>query len=278
MSDLFSAEFITQLKIFVPRIVFALLIYVLGRIITRYIVKFTIEIMRHNGVDEGLFRLTKTVINIALTIVILLTCAKTLGIDITPVLTALSAILLAMALAIKDSLSNLTSGIFIIASKPFVHDDFVEMCGISGTVKEIGLLHTIVMSPDNKKIMVPNADICKSAITNYSTQEFRRLDLTFPIAYSQDWHKARDIILKAASEHDKLKPDTEPSVIILDFGEKTVNLTCRMWVYSDTFGNSRFTLNEQIRTLLDDAGLSDPYKQELLLSVDAQKKLSESNI
>lgn len=276
MPNFLDSNILPQFKAIMLKVILALLIYVFGRIIIKYILKFLIKFLRHQGVDEGLFKLSKTVVNITLTIVLLLTCAKTLGIDITPVLTALSAVLLAMALAIKDSLSNLTSGIFIIASKPFIHGDYVDMCGISGTIKEIGLLHTIVMSSDNNKIMVPNSDICKSTITNYSTQEFRRMDLTFPISYSQDWHKARDIILNAAMNHDRLKPDTTPSVIILDFGEKTVNLTCRMWVYSDTFGNSRFTLNEQIRTLLDNEGLSDPYKPEFLLSVDTQKKLQSN--
>lgn len=257
-------------------VLYALLIYIIGKFAIKYLLKIIVRCMQINNLDQGIFSFVTAVINIALNVLLILSCAITLKIDVTPILTAISAAGLAVSLAMKDSLANLAGGLFIIVSRPFEHGDFVEMCGVSGSIIEIGLLHTIAMTADNKKIYIPNGDIAKATIINYSSEEYRRLDLCFSIACGRDWHRAKDIIFDIASSFDKIKPDTTPLVAVSGFSESSVTLMCRMQILSDSFTNSKFILNENIRTALDSENLTVPYRSRVFISADeADNALSE---
>ena len=259
-------------------IFYAIIIYIVGKIAIKYLLKIILKFMKFNNFDEGIFSFVTAVVNIALNVLLVLSCAITLKIDVTPILTAISAAGLAVSLAMKDSLANLAGGVFIIVSKPFERNDFVEMCGVSGSIKEIGLLHTIAMTADNKKIYIPNGDIAKATIINYSSEDFRRLDLTFSVACGRDWHRAKDIIFNIASSFEKIKPETVPTVAVSDFSQNSVNLICRMFISSADFTASKYNLNEQIRTALDDESLTVPYQNNVIISVsDIEKKSSVQN-
>jgi len=243
------------------RIFYALLIFAGGWVLIRLALRASLRILKARGVDEVMYTFVLTVARILLYVLLALTCMKTLGVDITPFITALGAVGLAVSLAIKDSLSNLAGGAFILVTKPFLKNDHVDIKGVEGKVEEIGLLHTTLHSFDNKRIMIPNGEISGAVIINYSSEGIRRVDAAFSIPYGVDYRAAEKAAGGALSRHPLVLGDPEPFARVTGYGASAVEITCRVWTANDGYWTVYYDLLAQVRAALDQGGFAAPFDQ-----------------
>jgi len=174
----------------------------------------------------------------------------------------LGALGLAVGLALKDSLSNIAAGIMIILFRPFRIGDAVTIAGVTGSVQQIGLFNTVLHTPDNQKIIVPNSKILGDIITNITANETRRIDLVVGISYEDDIDKAKAILWELAAKDQRILKDPAPTIAVAELADSSVNLVFRPWVKTSDYWAVRFDLTEQIKKTFDAEGVSIPYPQQ----------------
>jgi small conductance mechanosensitive channel len=169
---------------------------------------------------------------------------------------------LAVGLALKDSLGNFAAGVMLVIFRPFKIGDFITAGGTSGVVDEIGLFATMMHTPDNQRIIVPNSSIINGNITNVSALPTRRLDLVFGISYDDNIGQARDIIRSVIDADERILKDPEPSIVVGELGDSSVNINVRPWVNSGDYWPIRADLLETIKVRFDEEGITIPYPQQ----------------
>jgi small conductance mechanosensitive channel len=246
------------------RIAAAVLIFFIGRMIAKGLTAWARRAFHRVGVDETLSRFFGSLINMVLLVLIVLTAVTALGVPTTNFLAILGAAGLAVGLALKDSLSNLAAGVMLVFFQPFRVGDAIEAAGVSGTVEDIGAFNTIVKSPDNRTIIVPNSLLYAGTIVNSSREALRRIDLVIPISYEDDVAKAKEL-LRGLVAADKRILDAPAGEIVVDaFAPSSVNIAVRVWVKSSDYGAVRGDLLEQTKHVLEQSGLSLSYMQQQL--------------
>ncbi len=183
------------------------------------------------------------------------------GIQTTSILAALGAAGLAIGLALQGSLSNFAAGIMLIAFRPCRVGDYIEAGGAAGSVESISLFSTVLVTPDNKRIMIPNSRVMSNPITNYNSFDTRRIDLTIGIGYDADITKAKEIIRQVLSEESRILPEPTPLIAVRQLADSSVNLVVRPWVKTPDYWGTHDALLETIKVRLDDAGMSIPFPQ-----------------
>ncbi len=243
------------------RIVAALLIFVIGRWIAGAIANAVTRAMERAGVDDTLNSFLRSLIFMTLLVFVALTAVGALGVPTTNFLAILGAAGLAIGLALKDSLSNFSSGVMLVFFRPFKSGDFVEAGGVSGTVETIRIFNTIIKTPDNRVITVPNSLIYGDSITNFSAESTRRIDLVFGVAYDDDVEKAREILMGVLKANDRVLEDPAPNVMLLELADSSVNFAVRPWVKSPDYWSVRAEVLEDAKKAIEAAGLSIPFPQ-----------------
>lgn len=236
-------------------------VFAIGWALIKSAISFVQNLLRRSKIDVTLHAFILSIIRISLIVLLCLTCLQILGFEITTLLTALGAVGLAVSLAVKDSLSNLAGGIQVLLTKPFAVGDYITADGFDGTVKEIGITHTILTTVDNKRVYLPNGDVAKAKITNYSSEPTRRLDLTFSIGYGDDFKEAEAILAKVVERSGLALPDPAPFIRVAKHGENSIDLVCRVWVKSEDYWTLHFYLLEEVKLAFDAAGINIPYPQ-----------------
>ncbi len=239
----------------------AVLVLAVGYFAVKLVLRLLRRILERTKLERALTAFLLSVIRIVLLVLLVLTALDCLRINMTPILTALGSVGLALSLALQDSLKNLAGGVHLLFTRPFGLEDYVEIGDQAGTVKEIGLVNTRLTTPDGKRIYVPNGDVAKSVIVNYSAEPRRRLDLTFSIAYENDVVKAQELIRQALDSHEKVLKEPEALVRIAALGSSSVELTCYAWVKTEDYWPVTFDLREQIKTLFEQERITIPYPQ-----------------
>jgi small conductance mechanosensitive channel len=227
----------------------------------KVIMKFVKKILKKAPLEKGLTSFLEKVIKFILYFIVILIVADMVSIPITSLLATFSVVGLAASLAIQDALGNLASGVMILATKPFKSGDYIEGAAVSGTVSEINFSHTLLVTPDNKQIHVPNKEIINSTITNYSEQQFRRVDITYNLEYSADAAKAKDIMREAVEKHPKVLQDRPIFVKTTAFKESGIDYTLRVWVNSCDYWEVYFDLLEGIKETFDKNGIDIAYNR-----------------
>ena len=184
-----------------------------------------------------------------------------LGVNTASLLAVMGALGLAVGLALKDSLQNLASGFLLVALHPFNKGDYIEGAGTAGTVEKLTMLHTYLITPDNRRIMVPNSGLTGSNLVNYSSEPRRRLDIFVGVSYDDDVREVKALLLKLAEEDERVLSDPTPMAAILDFGDNSVDFTLRVWVNTENYWALKWDLMERIKLKFDDANISIPYPQ-----------------
>ncbi len=243
------------------RLFLVLLIYVVGRWLARIAQNVLEKMLRKREVDEVLVDFLGSVVNIAVTVVAVIAALDQLGISPASLLAVVGAASLAVGLALKDSLSNFAAGVMIVLFRPFTKGDFVDAGGESGTVTEVYLNSTKLLTPDNKLILVPNAHIWNGSITNYSAKDTRRVDLSIGVGYDDDLKKARDVIMGVLQNHEKVLRDPAPAVFVANLGDSSVDFNVRPWVATADYWGVYSDVLHQSKIALDEAGISIPYPQ-----------------
>ncbi|HLF12882.1 MAG TPA: mechanosensitive ion channel domain-containing protein, partial [Gammaproteobacteria bacterium] len=201
-------------------------------------------------------------IYVVLLVLVVLTAVAALGVPTANFLAILGAAGLAIALALKDSLANFSSGVMLVFFRPFKIGDFIEAAGITGTVESIGIFDTVVISPDNRVIIVPNSLVYGGTIVNTTREPVRRIDLLIPISYEDDVAKAKQVIRDVLDADDRILEEPVAEVVVDALGTSSVNIAVRSWVNTRAFGPVRSDLLERIKSALQDHGLSLPYTQQ----------------
>lgn len=198
---------------------------------------------------------------IALLTFIIIAALATLGVQTTSFIAVIGAAGLAIGFALQGSLSNFAAGVMIIIFRPFKVGDYVEVGGASGTVEAIHIFSTIVNTPDNKKIIIPNSRVSGDTITNYSANDIRRVDLVVGVSYGDDIRKAKQILEKILSEEQRILKDPPFTIGVMELGDSSVNFAVRPWVKTSDYWAVYFDLTERVKTTFDENGISIPFPQ-----------------
>ncbi|MGK7296736.1 MAG: mechanosensitive ion channel family protein [Candidatus Wenzhouxiangella sp. M2_3B_020] len=243
------------------RILAALLIFLIGRWVAKLVRNGVKGVMARRGIDEMLVGFLGAILYSILLVAVIIAAVGQLGIQTTPLVAVLGAAGLAIGLALQNSLGNFAAGVMLVLFRPFVKGDYVEAGGTSGTVEEVGIFTTVLNTPDNRRVIVPNGQITTDTITNYSAHETRRIDLIIGVGYDDDLEAARDAIDKTIRGHDKVLDDPEPAILMMELADSSVNFAVRPWVQATDYWVVRSELLERIKAALEDAGCQIPFPQ-----------------
>jgi small conductance mechanosensitive channel len=243
------------------KVIAALAIFVIGRWVAKILVKWLGKVLHRAEVDSTLSGFLSSIVYIALIAAVLLTALGALGVNTTSFLALVGAAGLAIGLALKDSLGNFAAGVMLIFFRPFKAGDYVEAGGTSGTVEAVRIFNTVLKTPDNRIIIVPNSLVYSDVITNYSDQENRRIDLVIGIGYNDSIPQARGLIEGVLQAEERVLDDPAPTIMVLELGSSSVYIAVRPWVKSADYWTTRGDLLEHIKVTLEDNGLTIPYPQ-----------------
>lgn len=243
------------------KIVTALASLVIGIIVVRIVMGILRKILLKRGADNTLANFILTVTRFLLWLVLLFILAGILEIPLSPLVTALGAVALAVGLALKDSLSNLANGVMLIGMKPFKEGDFVEIDGMSGNVQSVGLLTTQLLTPDNKKVILPNSKITSASIVNYNVRPTRRVDWEFTVSYDSDVDEVKRVLQSVLNGHPKILSEPDTTVRLHRHDESALAFVVRAWVNTPDYWDVFWDVNENALKALKDAGIEIPYPQ-----------------
>lgn len=239
----------------------ALLIWLIGIFVIKKMEKLLELAMTKKKVDSSLKSFASSLLGSIMYLVLIIIVISTLGFQTSSLVAIIGAAGLAIGLALQGSLSNFASGILIIIFRPFSVGDFIEAGGFKGTVKEIQIFSTIMDTPDNKRIIIPNSQLSNNAIVNYTKNDVRRVDFVFSVSYDDNLRNAREIITKILSGHEKVLKDKDIFVRISEYADSSINFTARVWVKKEDYWDVYFDVMEVLKEEYDKAGLSIPYPQ-----------------
>jgi len=242
-------------------LLFAIAIFVIGKWVARRVQHALESLLRKREVDTVLVDFLGTIAFTLIFIAAIIAAVDMLGIPATSFMAILGAAGLAIGLALKDSLSNFASGVMLVLFRPFTKGDFVDAGGILGTVEEIHLVSTILTTPDNKKIIVPNALMYTSAITNYTANDTRRVDMVIGVGYGDDLKVAAKVLNKICQEHPKVMAEPATKIFINNLGESSVDFVVRPWAKSEDYWDVLADILETSKVELEAAGCNIPYPQ-----------------
>jgi small conductance mechanosensitive channel len=198
---------------------------------------------------------------VTLLIFVIIAALAQVGIQTTSLIAVLGAASLAIGLALQGSLANFAAGVLLIIFRPFKVGDYVECAGTAGAVDEMQIFTTQLKSPDNKKIIIPNAKLLGDVITNYSAQETRRVDLVIGVSYSDDLQKVEKVLTDILSQDERVLKDPAPTIAVLELADSSVNFAVRPWVKTGDYWNVYFALTKNIKMRLDAEGIAIPFPQ-----------------
>jgi small conductance mechanosensitive channel len=242
-------------------ILFALVIFVVGRMIVKSLVKLSKKLLSKAKLDDILVNFVSGIISSILTLFIIIAAVGKLGVDTTSLVAIIGAAGLAIGLSLQSSLQNFASGVMLIVFRPFTSGDFVEVAGISGVVEKVSIFSTLMRTGDNKTLIVPNGKIYGDVITNYSTKETRRIDMVFGIGYDDDIKKAKDLLVEILQQDERILEDPAPLVAVSELADSSVNFVVRPWVKSADYWSVRFDIHEKVKLRFDQESISIPYPQ-----------------
>ncbi|MCW8906464.1 MAG: mechanosensitive ion channel [Sedimenticola sp.] len=242
-------------------ILLALATFIVGRWVASILLKVVKKLLNKSKMDQILVNFITAIINAALLLFIVIAAMDQLGVDTTSLIALLGAAGLAVGLAMQNSLQNFAAGVMLIVFRPFKAGDYVEAGGTSGTVENISIFSTIMRTPDNREVIVPNGSIYNGTITNYSARETRRVDMVFGIGYGDDIRKAKQILTDILEADERILADPEPLIAVGELANSSVNFNVRPWVKSADYWAVKFDLTERIKLAFDENGISIPFPQ-----------------
>lgn len=247
---------------FGKNLVIALLIFYAGRLVIALIVRGLRKLMQKQDVDKTLETFVCNLVRMALLVVVIIAAIGALGIQTTSFIAIFGAAGLAIGLALQGSLSNFAAGVLIVLFRPYRVGNYIEGAGISGTVEQVQILTTILITPDNKEIIVPNSQIMNSIITNYSANDTRRVDMVVGVSYDDDIDKVRGTIEDLVAADDRILDEPACTIAVSALADSSVNFVVRPWVKSGDYWGVMFDMTEAIKKRFDEEGISFPFPQQ----------------
>ncbi len=243
------------------KLLYAIIILVVGLKLSSFLVKRFDKSPAYAKLDPSVKSFLKSGAKVLLYVLVFLTAAYVIGIPMTSFMTILASCGLAVGLALQGSLSNLAGGLMILLFKPFKVGDFIEANGEQGTVEAITIFYTILHSPENRVVTIPNGTITSGDVVNYWTLDKARLDIPFCTAYADDIDKTRDVVLAVAAARDNVLADPAPQVLLDKMNESSLDFILRVWVEGKDYWDARFGLAEEVKKALDKNNITIPFPQ-----------------
>ena len=259
--DIFGDEFQALASEWLVRALYAIAIFYVGKIVARWLSGRVANFLGSQGLNELLMKLAQNTTYIALMLLVSLAALEQIGIDTTSALAVFGAAGVAVGLAIKDSLSNFASGVLIAFFEPFKIGQWVDAGGSSGTVVEVGMFNTVLLSLDNKRVIIPNSVVYTGTIVNYSAEENRMVEMTFGIGYDDDIRKAKEIMQSLLNADERILDEPAPVVALAELADSSVNFNVRPWVKQADYWDVKADITEKVKLAFDDSGISIPYPQ-----------------
>lgn len=244
-----------------PRIIGSVLTLLLGLWLAGMAGKLVKGMLNRGKVDPSLGSFLSSLLSILLKALVYITALGVLGIEMTSFIAILGAAGLAVGLALSGTLQNFAGGVMILFFKYFKVGDFIEAQGYMGSVREIQIFVTILTTPDNKTIILPNGPLATGSLTNFSAQATRRVDWTFGIAYGDDVDKAYEVLGKLIADDERILKDPAPFMAVSALADSSVNIVVRAWVNAADFWPVHFRMNEMVYKTFDKEGLNIPFPQ-----------------
>ena len=244
-------------------VVLALAVFFIGAKLIKLIRKIVRKSMEKANVDKGVCQFVDSFLKFALYAVLIFSIGKKFGLDTASVAAALASCGVAIGLALQGSLSNLAGGVLILLLKPFVVGDYIveDNKGQEGTVQEIQLFYTKLLTVDNKTVVIPNGALANTSLTNVTAQDKRRLDLTVGVSYQADLKEAKELILALVQADADILKEQDINVFVSELGEHAVIIGVRGWVKKEAYWTTKWRLLENIKLTLDEHGIEIPYPQ-----------------
>lgn len=225
--------------------------------------------MKRETVDDTLGNFFASIVRWAITAAVFITALAVFGVQATSFVAILGALTLAIGLSMQGALGNIASGVMIMLFRPYKLGDYIEAAGASGSVRDINLFQTILATPDNVKVIVPNSQAIDGVITNYSGYDTRRVDITFGIDYDDDVDKAIGVIRSVIEADQRVKREPEPFIHVIALGASSVDIVTRSWVQASDYWPVKFDLTKSVKHALDEAGISIPYPHTTMVQKTA---------
>lgn len=243
------------------RIAMAVLVGLIGWWVVKLLTRGLDRVMQRAGMDQILRDFLRNFARVLGLVVVLVAVLDAVGVPTTSLLAVLGAAGLAIGLALKDSLSNIASGVMLIVLRPFRAGDAVEIAGKEGVVERVRIFQTVIRAYQNHNIILPNSEITTQPIVNFTALPQRRIDLAVGIGYEDEIRKAREVLLGIARGHDKVLAEPAPEVLVAGLGESSVDLVLRAWVDTPDFVATRSDLTEAVHRSFGENGISIPFPQ-----------------
>lgn len=240
----------------------AIIIFIVGRWLAKWISYLVASTMAKAKVDQILVSFVQHICYFGLLAFVIIAALDQIGIRLTAAIAVLGAAALAVAFALQGSLSNFAAGILMVIFKPFKVGDYVAVAGTQGTIQEIDILNTVLNSPDNVRIIIPNAQITGGTISNYSANATRRIDLTIGISYDDDIKKAKQVIEGVLASDARILKTPAPTVAVSELADSSVNFVVRPWVKSADYWDVYFDTTAKLKTTLESNGITMPFPQQ----------------
>lgn len=241
------------------KVLLAIVIFILGRWVINLVVKWIHRILTHRNVDKGVVTFVSSGARIAMLILLVVAILGKLGIEAVSFAALLASMGVAIGMALSNDLKNLAGGLVLLVTRPIRVGDLIESQGMLGTVAEIRIFHTILLTPDNKKVFIPNGVLSSGAITNYSMSETRRIDRTVCIEYGSDFERAKPIVEALMASDKRILGDPAPIVILDKLNSSSVDILVRFWVHSDDYWDVMWDFNKTVYAEFNKQGISFPF-------------------
>ena len=243
------------------RIIGAVIIFVVGRFLISFLRKMLARLLAKRHVDASIQSFVKSLVNILLTILLIIAVIGKLGVETTSFAALLASAGVAIGMALSGNLQNFAGGLVILLFKPYKVGDWIESQNFSGTVREIQIFHTILTTGDNKLVYVPNGSLSSGVVTNYNTQETRRVEWVFGVDYGEDYDKVERVIREVLAADSRVLNTPEPFIALHALDASSVNVIVRVWVKTGDYWGVYFDTNKAIYNTFNEKGINFPFPQ-----------------
>jgi len=244
-----------------PKLLLAIIVLIIGLWIIKLVIKGANKTMERSNIEVSLRKFLKSLFSILLKVLLLISVASMIGIATTSFVAIIGAAGLAVGLALQGGLANFAGGVIILIFKPFKVGDFLDAQGYMGTVHEITIFTTILKTPDNKTVIIPNGALSNGSMVNFTTEPTRRVDMVFGIGYGDSIEKAKQVLKKLVDSDPRIQQEPAPQIVVGELGDNSVNFNVRVWCDSVNYWGIYFDTHEKVKLAFDEAGISIPFPQ-----------------
>lgn len=246
---------------FLMKLIGAIIIFIIGKFIIKNILSLVHRILYKKKIDPMVHSFAVSCLRALAYVILVIITASVVGIQMTSLVAVLGAATFAVGLALQGSLSNFAGGVLILIFKPFEIGHFIEAAGYTGTVEGIQIFYTILNTPDNKRIIIPNGELSNNSMVNYSKNDKRRVDIDFGIGYGCDFKKAIDILKEIAESHEKIIKEVPIQIRVKELADSSVNITYRVWCKTSDYWDVYFDSMEKAKEVFDRENIEIPFPQ-----------------